>query len=127
MNLLRELLFASDHHDSRRFDAGESQPVPADDRFQRLHNHVTDACIQMETGENAFVHASFDRESRATVGRGGQIHDRRPDHELEPVAERNISRGLQHRPQNFDLAGVHSRHSPYSQVDVHGGPSRLEP
>jgi len=31
MNLLGELLFAGDHQDPRRFDAGEPQPVPAHD------------------------------------------------------------------------------------------------
>ena len=62
MDLLSELLFASDHPYSRRFDTGEPQPIPADDRFQRLNNHVADACIQMETSENAAVHSSFDRD-----------------------------------------------------------------
>jgi hypothetical protein len=41
MNLFAELLFVNDRPDPLRFDAGESQSVPADDCFQRLHNHVT--------------------------------------------------------------------------------------
>src|SRR5271157_5417254 len=55
MNLFSELLLASDHPDARRFDASESQPVPADDCFQRLHNHVTNAGIQVESGKDPFV------------------------------------------------------------------------
>jgi hypothetical protein len=34
MNLLGELLFASDHQDTWRFDTGEPQPVPAHDCFR---------------------------------------------------------------------------------------------
>jgi uncharacterized protein (TIGR03067 family) len=52
MNLFGELLFASDHPDPRRFDASESQPVPADDCFKRLHNHVTNAGVQVEAGKD---------------------------------------------------------------------------
>ena len=47
MNLFGELLFATDHPNPRRFDARESQPVPAGDCFQRLHNHVTNAGVQV--------------------------------------------------------------------------------
>ena len=61
MNLFSELLLTSDHPHARRFDASESRPVSADDCFQRLHNHVTNAGIQVESGKDPFVHSSFDR------------------------------------------------------------------
>jgi len=77
MKSSRELLFASDHHDSRRF-VPANPASPGRRSFPAAPQSRHRCCIQMETGENAFVHASFDRESRATVGRGGQIHDRRP-------------------------------------------------
>ena len=60
MNLFGELLFVSDHPNLRRFDAGEFQPVPALDRFQRLHHHVTNASVQVESGKRSFVHSTFD-------------------------------------------------------------------
>jgi hypothetical protein len=59
MNLFGEPLFASDHPDPRPFDRGESQPVPALDRLQRLHDRVTNTAVQMESGKDPFVHSSF--------------------------------------------------------------------
>ena len=93
VNLFGELLFASNHSDLRVFDTSESQPVAADDRFQRLHNHITNAGIQVESCKGSFVHPSFDGIARPAVRRGGQIRDRRSDLELEPVAERQVNEG----------------------------------
>jgi len=56
MNLLGQLLFATDHLDTRRFDTGKSQPVPAHDCIQRSHNHVTNARVHVKSGEGPFVH-----------------------------------------------------------------------
>ncbi len=122
MNLFSELLLASDHPDARRFDASESQPVPADDCFQRLHNHVTNAGIQVESGKDPFVHSSFDRIASPAIRRGGQIDDRRSDRVLEPVTKRDVSHALQHPAYN--LVRVTTRrcccpHSLQCQVDVH--------
>ena len=100
MDLFSELLFARDHPDLRRFDPGESEPVPAFDCFQRLHDNVTDASIQMESGEDPPVHSSFDWIAGTAVWRRSQIHDGRSDRVLEPVTERNISHALQHLPNN---------------------------
>jgi hypothetical protein len=120
VNLLGELLFASDHQDTRRFDAGESQPVPAHDCFQRSHNHVTNARVQVESGEGPFVHSSFDRIAGAAVRRRGQIHRRRPNHELEPVTERDIGRALEHLPNDLVLVAAGGCCDPlHRQVDVY--------
>jgi len=86
MNLLSELLFASDHPNSRRFDSSET----------RLHSHITGTGVQMKSGKDPFVHSRFDRIPGSAVRRGGQIHDSRSDHILEPVSERYVSRALQH-------------------------------
>jgi hypothetical protein len=87
MNLLGELLFASNHQDTRRFDASESQPVPPHNCLQRSYNHITDPGVQMESGKNPLVHSSFDGIAGPAVRRGGQIDDRRSDYELEPIIE----------------------------------------
>ena len=122
MNLFGELLFTSDHPDSRRFDSGESKPIPADDGVQRLHNHITDAGVQMESGKDPFVHSIFDGIASPALRRGGQIHDRRSDQVFEPVSERDVSNILQHLPYN--LVRVTTRrccchYSLQRQVDVH--------
>ncbi len=69
MNLFGELLFASDHPNLRRFDAGESQPIPALDRFQRMHNNVTNAGVQVESGKGSFVPSNFDGIAGTAVAR----------------------------------------------------------
>src|SRR6516225_4729116 len=60
MELFGDLLLAGDHPNLRRLDPSESQPVPADDRFQRRRYHVTNAGVQVESGEDPIVHPSFD-------------------------------------------------------------------
>jgi len=101
MNLFGELLFTSDHPDSRRFDSSETKPIPADDGVQRLHNQITDAGVQMESGKGPFIHSRFDGIASPAVRRGGQIHDGRSDHVLEPVTESDVSNTLQHLPYNL--------------------------
>ena len=96
MDLLGELLLASDHADARRCDAGESQPVPAFDFVMRLNNDVTNARVQMKSGENPRVHSGLDRITGAAVWRGGQIHHSRSDDVLEPVTQLYVGRPLQH-------------------------------
>src|SRR5258708_29480825 len=96
MNLFGELLFASDHPNLRRFDAGESQPIPALNRFQRMHNNVTNAGVQVESGKGSFVHSSFDGIAGTAVRRGGQIQDGPSDRIREPISERDVSHTLQH-------------------------------
>ena len=129
VNLLGELLFARDRPNPRRFDAGESQPVPADDGLKRLHNHIANAGVQVESGEDPFVHSSFDGIAGPPVRRGGQIHGRRSDRVLEPVTERDVSHFLQHLPYN-PIRVIARRccchHSLQRQVDVHRGSSSLE-
>ena len=74
----------------------------------------------MESGKNPLVHASFDRIAGAAVRRRGQIHDRRSDRKLEPVAESHGGRTLQHLP--YDLVLVTARgcgDSLHCEVDVH--------
>ena len=81
----------------RRFDAGESQPVPAADCFHRLHNHITDAGVQMESDKNPFGHSSFDGIASAAVWRRGRIHDRRPmanwNQSLKGMSRRSLPAG----------------------------------
>src|SRR6516165_1724423 len=68
VELFGELLLAGDHPNLRRLDASESQPVPADYRFQRRRYYVTNAGVQVESSEYQFVHASFDGIAGAAVG-----------------------------------------------------------
>ncbi len=96
------------------------QPVPADDGFQRLHYRVTYAGVQMESAKDPFVHSSFDRVSRTAIRCGGQIHDRRSDRELEPVAERRDGRVLQHLSDNVVLVAARRCRDPlHRAVDVY--------
>jgi hypothetical protein len=67
-HLFGELLFASNHPDPRRLDAGESQPVLADNCFEWLHNHVSDAGVQVESGKDPPIHSSFDRIAGPAIG-----------------------------------------------------------
>ena len=83
-------------------------------------NHVTNATSQVESGEGPFVHSSFDRIAGAAVRRRGQIHRRRPDHELEPVTERDIGRALEHVPNDLVLVAAGGCCDPlHGQVDVY--------
>jgi hypothetical protein len=60
MNLFGKLLFARNHSHLRPLDAGEAEPVFARRRFQWLHYHVTNSDVQVESREDARIHASFD-------------------------------------------------------------------
>ena len=86
-----------------------------------LGNHVTNARVQVESGEGPFVHPSFDGITGAAIRRGGQIHRRRPDRKLEPITERDTGRTLQHCPDNLVSVTTpcHCFHSLHRQVNVH--------
>jgi hypothetical protein len=127
MNLFSELLFTSDHPDLWRVDASESQPVSTDDSFKRLHNQVTNTGIEVESSKDPLVHSSFDRKTGAAIRRGGQVHDRLPDHELEPVTEIDVGRALQHFPDDLVRVTTHCCfHSLNRQVNIHRCSSRPE-
>ncbi len=101
MDLLSELLFAGNHLSAHRFDSSEPQPVPADDRLQRLHNNITNAGIEVEPSKDPPVHSGFDWKTGAAIRRSGQIQDRRPNRVFEPIAERSASSILQHLPDDL--------------------------
>jgi hypothetical protein len=98
--------FARDHPDSRRLDARESQPISADDGSQGLRHHVTNACVQVESGKGARVHSSLDQIAGAAIWRRRQILGRRSDRKLEPVAKRHVGRALQHLPYDLVLVAA---------------------
>lgn len=98
MNLFSERLFTSDHPDPRRFDTCKSEPIPAGDCVLRIHDHITNAGVEMESGKDPLVHSRFDGVTCPALRRGGQIHDRRSDHILKPITKMNMNRGLQHLP-----------------------------
>ena len=119
MDLLGKLLLAGDHQDSGRFYAGESEPVAADDCFQRLHDDVAKTGIQVESGENPMVHPSFDGIAGAAVRRCSQIHGRRPNCVLEPVAEGDVRHVLQHLSHHLVRIPGPSQDLLHRQVDVY--------
>ena len=98
MDLLGELLLAGDHLNLCGFNTGEFQPIATNDCFQWSQNHVAHACVQMKPGKDTTIHSGFNRVTSSAVGRRDQIHDRRSDEVIEPVAWWSVSRALQHFP-----------------------------
>jgi hypothetical protein len=74
----------------------------------------------VEPGEDPFVHASFDWIASAAVGSCDQIHDRRSERKLEPIAKGNVCRVLQHLPNDLDLLLTgRNGETLHRKVDVH--------
>jgi hypothetical protein len=82
--------------------------------------------VEVEPGEDPFVHASFDWIASAAVRSGSQIHNRRSERKPEPIAKGNVCRMLQHLPNDLILVLTGRDGDTLNRkVDVHRGSSRL--
>jgi hypothetical protein len=94
VELLCELLLPRDDPHGRARDSGAGKPVSALHPVHRLQDNVADPDIHVESSEDPGIHLRLDWKTRTTVWCVVQIHNRRRNRELEPIAERNTGSSL---------------------------------
>jgi hypothetical protein len=92
MDLLSELLFASDHPDGGLFNAGEVEQIGTLDSLDRLHYDVANSSVYMKLGEDSSVHPRVNCVASAAIWRTCEFHRWRPNRVFQPVIEIDAGR-----------------------------------